>query len=195
METETPLYATSEKVLIATSSFSLSVSIITELILCYMFTKGSSKVRNTRAGPAGTIPCEGRARADGSRQAKFYLRSLLFAVLLANCVFSLSAFILVAVLNSLPDAVKAHAGASGVTRAALWRDSGAALETPLAQAATARDWLVSVKASQWLCLVVFLLSAVLFVSAWRDLERERRESEMEVGDCERHMGEKGEIFI
>ena len=114
-------------------------------------------------------------------------------MLLANCVFSLSAFILVAVLNSLPDAVKPYPG--GATRTALWRDSGAALETPLAQAATARDWLISVHASQWLCLVVFLLSAVLFVSAWRDLERERRESEMELGDCERRLGEKGAIFI
>lgn len=172
METDIPLYATSEKVLIATSSFSLSVSIITELILCYMFTKGSSK-------------------------AKYYLRSLLFAVLLANCVFSLSAFILVAVLNSLPDVVRqAGGGGGGLTRAALWRDSGVVLETPLAQAATARDWLISVQASQWLCLVVFLLSAVLFVSAWRDLERERRETDMTVlGDCERRMGEKGEIFI
>ena len=45
MRTDIPLYATSEKVLIATSSFSLSVSIITELILCYMFAKSSSKVR------------------------------------------------------------------------------------------------------------------------------------------------------
>lgn len=117
-------------------------------------------------------------------------------MLLANCVFSLAAFILVAVLNSLPD----DGVAAGTRTAALWRDGGAtaaaaALETPLAQAATARDWLVSVKASQWLCLVVFLLSAVLFVSAWRDLERERRESEREIGDCEQTMGEKGEIFL
>lgn len=115
-------------------------------------------------------------------------------MLLANCVFSLAAFILVAVLNSLPD----DGSAAGIRTAALWRDGGAttaALETPLAQAATARDWLISVKASQWLCLVVFLLSAVLFVSAWRDLERDRRESEREIGDCEQTMGEKGEIFL
>lgn len=51
METDIPLYATSEKILIATSSFSLSVSIITELILCYMLTKGSSKVRTARSAP------------------------------------------------------------------------------------------------------------------------------------------------
>ena len=132
----------------------------------------------------------------GAQPKPLYLAaglSLLFAVLLANCVFSLAAIILVAVLNSLPDDGSV---AAGTRTAALWRNGGAAaLETPLAQAATVRDWLISVKASQWLCLVVFLLSAVLFVSAWRDLERERRESEREIGDCEQTMGEKGEIFL
>ena len=39
-----PLYTTSEKILIAASSFSLTVSVITELLLFYILHKGTVKV-------------------------------------------------------------------------------------------------------------------------------------------------------
>lgn len=39
-----PLYTTSEKILIATSSFSLTVSVVTELLLFYILHRGSVKV-------------------------------------------------------------------------------------------------------------------------------------------------------
>ncbi|KAK8096478.1 hypothetical protein PG999_012422 [Apiospora kogelbergensis] len=164
-----PLYTTSEKILIATSSFSLTVSIVTELLLFYILHKGTIKT-------------------------KLRLRSLLLAVLSANCLLSFSAFVFVALVNHLPiaDRVPDLAGVK-------WN---LALELPAnlrhALGAERDHWSVSLVASQWLCLLVFLLSAILFTSAWFDLKTERLDDDeapaAHLGKKE-NFGEKGAIYI
>ncbi|KAK8112621.1 hypothetical protein PG984_013147 [Apiospora sp. TS-2023a] len=178
-----PLYTTSEKILIATSSFSLTVSVVTELLLFYILHKGSVKT-------------------------KLRLRSLLLTVLSANCLLSFSAFVFVALVNHLPIADRTP-DLAGVR----WN---LALELPsnlrLALGAQRSQWSISLVASQWLCLLVFLLSAVLFTSAWFDLKTEtidyeeatfgnghkatnRRRACCCAGNGEKTFGEKGAIYI
>lgn len=91
-----------------------------------------------------------------------------------------------------------------------------ALELPsnlrLALGAQRSRWSVSLVASQWLCLLVFLLSAVLFTSAWFDLKTETIDDEEAAsgngykatnrrgacccsGNGEKKFGEKGVIYI
>ncbi|KAK7912108.1 hypothetical protein PG985_014589 [Apiospora marii] len=176
-----PLYTTSEKILIATSSFSLTVSVVTELLLFYILHKGTFKLR---------------------------LRSLLLTVLSANCLLSFSAFVFVALVNHLPIANRTP-DLAGVR----WN---LALELPsslrLALGAQRSRWSVSLVASQWLCLLVFLLSAVLFTSAWFDLKTETIDDEEAAssnaykatnqrrtcccaGTDKKKFGEKGAIYL
>ncbi|KAK8030076.1 hypothetical protein PG993_011367 [Apiospora rasikravindrae] len=178
------LYTTSEKILIATSSFSLTVSVVTELLLFYILHKGTV---NT----------------------KLRLRSLLLTVLSANCLISFSAFVFVALVNHLPiaDGTPDLAGLR-------WN---LALELPAnlreVLGAERSRWNFSLVASQWLCLLVFLLSAVLFTSAWFDLKTERIDDDDEAAAAgndekmknqrrtccpckgKKSFGEKGAIYI
>ncbi|KAK6836782.1 hypothetical protein PG987_007277 [Apiospora arundinis] len=172
-----PLYTTSEKILIATSSFSLTVSVVTELLLFYILHKGTIKT-------------------------KLRLRSLLLTVLSANCLLSLSAFIFVAVVNHLP----LHAGNQAARPDLAGVRWNLTLELPeglrRALGAQRDHWSVSLVASQWLCLLVFLLSAVLFTSAWFDLKTEQIDDdeavpvvEVDAKRREKNFGEKGAIYL
>ncbi|KAK7995481.1 hypothetical protein PG990_014254 [Apiospora arundinis] len=173
-----PLYTTSEKILIATSSFSLTVSVVTELLLFYILHKGTIKT-------------------------KLRLRSVLLTVLSANCLLSFSAFIFVAVVNHLPLNAADGAGARPDLAGVRWN---LALELPSglrrALGAQRDHWSVSLVASQWLCLLVFLLSAVLFTSAWFDLKTEQIDDdeavpvvEVDAKRREKNFGEKGAIYL
>ncbi|KAK8079192.1 hypothetical protein PG994_002999 [Apiospora phragmitis] len=178
-----PLYTTSEKILIATSSFSLTVSVVTELLLFYILHKGTVKT-------------------------KLRLRSLLLTVLSANCLLSFSAFVFVALVNHLPVADRTP-NLAGVR----WN---LVLELPaslrLALGAERTRWSFSLVASQWLCLLVFLLSAVLFTSAWFDLKTDRVDDDEAaagndnekvvmhrrtcwLGNGKKSFGEKGAIYL
>ncbi|KAK8062267.1 hypothetical protein PG997_014364 [Apiospora hydei] len=179
-----PLYTTSEKILIATSSFSLTVSVVTELLLFYILHKGTVKT-------------------------KLRLRSLLLTVLSANCLISFSAFVFVTLVNYLPIADRTPDLAGLRWNLAL--ELPASLHQVLG--AERSRWSISLVASQWLCLLVFLLSAVLFTSAWFDLKSERiddDETATAAGNDEKmknhrrtccpcngnkRFGEKGAIYI
>lgn len=141
-------------------------------------------------------------------QTKLRLRSLLLTVLSANCLLSFSAFVFVVLVNHLPVANRTP-DLAGVR----WN---LALELPsnLRQALGAQRsrWSFSLIASQWLCLLVFLLSAVLFTSAWFDLKTETIDDEEAAssnggkttnqyrtcccaGIHKKKFGEKGAIYI